>query len=128
MTKQKQDVASNDAPTKKLGGITGKGFMPGQSGNPRGDKVPAEVRAALKADTLPRYERLKQLSLEAERNGDLKTAATIELALLKKQIPDLSAVEVTGAEGGPVQMEQINPRRLSAEDLAKLREMVAKSS
>ena len=32
------NVATNEKPTKeyKLGGITGKGFMPGQSGNPSG--------------------------------------------------------------------------------------------
>ncbi len=29
-------VANNEKATKKIGGITGKGFMPGQSGNPLG--------------------------------------------------------------------------------------------
>ena len=29
-------VANNGETTKKLGGITGKGFMPGKSGNPSG--------------------------------------------------------------------------------------------
>ena len=30
------NVENNEKTTKKLGGITGKGFMPGQSGNPGG--------------------------------------------------------------------------------------------
>ena len=30
------DVANNPKSTKKLGGVTGKGFMPGVSGNPSG--------------------------------------------------------------------------------------------
>lgn len=30
------NVANNENSTKMLGGITGKGFMPGQSGNPSG--------------------------------------------------------------------------------------------
>lgn len=116
-----KDVGSNAIATKKLGGVTGKGFMPGQSGNPRGDNLPPEVRAALKVDTLPRYERLKKLSLDAEEKGDLKTAAHIELALLKKQIPDLSAVEVTGEGGGPLQVAAVDVRKLNAEGLAALR-------
>lgn len=33
---QSVDVANNEKSTKKLGGITGKGFMPGVSGNPSG--------------------------------------------------------------------------------------------
>lgn len=37
MAKKSQRVDSNEkTTTKKLGGITGKGFMPGQSGNPAG--------------------------------------------------------------------------------------------
>ena len=31
-----ESVANNEKTTKKLGGITGKGFMPGKSGNPSG--------------------------------------------------------------------------------------------
>ena len=33
-----ESVESNEKATYKLGGITGKGFMPGQSGNPGGRK------------------------------------------------------------------------------------------
>lgn len=31
-----ENVANNETNNKMLGGITGKGFMPGQSGNPSG--------------------------------------------------------------------------------------------
>lgn len=31
-----ESVESNEITTKKLGGVTGKGFMPGKSGNPGG--------------------------------------------------------------------------------------------
>ena len=97
-------------------------WKPGESGHPAGrPPLPKEVRDALKADTLPRYLRLMKLSLDAEANGDLKTAAHIELALLKKQIPDLSAVEVTGEGGGPLQVAAVDVRKLDAAGLAALR-------
>lgn len=114
----------------KLGGVTGKGFMPGQSGNPGGMKaLPPEVREALRADTLTRYVRLKQLSEKAEKDGDIKTAAYIELQLLKKQIPDLSSVEVTGEGGGPLEVRSsIDATKLTVEELRALRAMQAKSA
>lgn len=36
MSEDKLAVANNGKTTKKLGGSTGKGFMPGKSGNPSG--------------------------------------------------------------------------------------------
>jgi hypothetical protein len=72
--------------------------------------------------------RLKKLSKEAETQGDLKTAAHIELQLLKKQIPDLSSVEVTGADGGPLEVSQrIDVTKLTAAELIALRAMQVKS-
>ena len=56
-----------------------------------------------------------------------ETAAIIELALLKKQIPDLSSVEVTGADGGPLQTQAIDVRRLTRDELLALKAMQAKS-
>lgn len=103
-------------------------FKVGNKGGPGRPALPPEVREALKADTLPRYERLKKLSADAEAAGDLKTAAHIELALLKKQIPDLSAVEVTGADGEPLEVNaRIDVSKLSHDDLVALRVMQAKS-
>lgn len=120
-------MTTKDAASRQ--GAPGKPWAPGQSGNPRGRAaLPPEVRDALKADTLVRYERLKKLSKDAEESGDLKTAATIELALLKKQIPDLSAVEITGQDGGPLQLHQtIDLRKLSEAELRALKAMQEKS-
>lgn len=46
-----QDQPQNNAKPKKVGGVTGKGFKPGQSGNPggrpKGTSVTAELRRLL---------------------------------------------------------------------------------
>lgn len=48
-------VASNALPTgKKLGGITGKGFKPGQSGNPSGGSHPSREFGKFVRDWLER--------------------------------------------------------------------------
>lgn len=118
---------SDDAHSSKRA-APGRPFQPGVSGNPGGRAaLPPEVREALRADTIPRYLRLKELSKMAEENGDLKTAAHIELQLLKKQIPDLSSIEVTGEGGGPLQLQRIDTTKLSAEDLLTIRAIQAKS-
>lgn len=125
MTKRKKAVAGNVAAT---GGVTGKGFMPGKSGNPLGRAaIGAEMRATLQADTPARYERLKKLSAALEEQGDLKGASTIELALFKKQVPDLSAIEITGEDGGPIKTESIDVRKLSPADLLALKALRDKS-
>lgn len=36
VSRARQDVANNEKSTRRPGGITGKGFMPGRSGNPSG--------------------------------------------------------------------------------------------
>jgi hypothetical protein len=49
MAKKKTGVAGNAKATKRkmLGGITGKGFLPGQSGNPEGGRLRKPLTAAL---------------------------------------------------------------------------------
>jgi hypothetical protein len=111
-------VEGNDKATKKPGGITGKGFRPGRSGNPGGMKpMPADLKAALAADTWPRYERLKALSAKAEAEGDLKTAAHIELSLLKKSVPDATTLIIQGPDGGAVQVTRLDPKKCTREQL-----------
>lgn len=120
----KKRVGSNEAATKKPGGVTGKGFMPGQSGNPKGRAPLAEeVREALAADTLTRYAKLKELSSKAEKDGDLKTAATIELALLKKTVPDATELVVHVPNGVTVRKLELDPRKLTKEQLEMLRDL-----
>ena len=104
---------------KGTGGITGKGFKPGQSGNPTGRAaVPPEVRAALQADTMEHYAEAKRLIALAETQGDLKTALTGRLALLKKTVPDASELVVSMPDGLTVRTVRIDPRKLTAEQLA----------
>ena len=121
-----KDVAPNAPATpprrgRGSGGVTGKGFKPGQSGNPRGTSLPADVREALVADTLDRYARIKRLSLDAEAAGDLKTAAHIELALLKKTVPDATELVLKVPDGLTVRTVKIDTRRLTKEQLEALR-------
>ncbi len=62
-----------------------------------------EIRAKIQASQL--INRLTDHAL-----GDVELTSTqvraIEI-LLKKSVPDLSAMELTGSDGGPVQHEQI---------------------
>lgn len=114
-------VESNSGATKQLGGVTGKGFMPGQSGSPGGRvPVPPEVRKALAADTLEHYEEAKRLIALAEETGDLKTALTGRLALLRKTVPDASELIISIPEGVNVRTLTIDPRKLSKEQLAAI--------
>ena len=43
--------------------------------------------------------------ISAAHIGALRLRADINMALLKKRLPDLKAVELTGPDGGPIQYE-----------------------
>ena len=53
-------VSNNEKSTKKLGGVTGKGFMPGVSGNPSGRPK----------DTLKEYVRKKLSNMSDEQREE----------------------------------------------------------
>lgn len=111
---------------KGTGGITGKGFKPGQSGNPNGRAaVPPEVRAALEADTLEHYEEAKRIIAAAEDAGDLKTALHGRLALLKKTVPDATELVISMPDGLNVRSITIDPRKLTPAQLAAVHAAVA---
>jgi hypothetical protein len=94
-------------------------WKPGQSGNPQGRAaVPPEVREALTSTTLPRLATLERLATEAETSGDLKTAAHIHLALLKKTIPDATELVISMPEGLTMRSITIDPRKLTETQLA----------
>jgi hypothetical protein len=57
------DVENNAEPTKMLGGITGKGFMPGQSGNPSGRPKKKHLTEA--------FEEMLEERLQDEQNREL---------------------------------------------------------
>jgi hypothetical protein len=111
-----KDVASKRPST---GGITGKGFLPGKSGNPSGRAaVPPEVRAALEADTLEHYSEAKRIIAAAEASGDLKTALHGRLALLKKTVPDATELVISMPDGLTMRSITIDPRKLTETQLA----------
>ena len=115
----KKRVESNKPAT--TGGVTGKGFKPGQSGNPGGRKpLPDDLKAALAADSLKLYQKAKQLAEKAEQEGDLKTAGTIVLGLLKKTVPDAQTLLVGDLEGKPLSLVRIDPRTLTGPQLDAL--------
>lgn len=114
----KKRVESNKPAT---GGITGKGFTPGQSGNPGGrKKLPDDLKAALAADSLALYKKAKQLAEKAEQEGDLKTAGSIVLGLLKKTIPDAQTLLVGDVDGKPLRLLRVDPKTLTKEQLEAL--------
>lgn len=104
-------------------------WKPGQSGNPKGRAaVPAEVRDALVADTMPRLKRLAKLSADAEAAGDLKTAAHIELALLKKTVPDAAELVVSVPDGLELRDRRIDLKKLSADEVKTFAALAAKAT
>lgn len=68
---------------KKLGGVTGKGFMPGQSGNPGGrpkktlDKALEAELAALGADGLTIAHAIAKKLVDKAKAGDVKATQLI---------------------------------------------------
>ncbi len=110
-------MAENSGKTAKRG----KPFKPGESGNPGGrPKLPSELKEALAADTLVLYEKAKDLAEKAEAMGDLKTAGSIVLGLLKKTMPDAQTLLVGDPDGKPLRTLVIDPKRLSKDELAML--------
>jgi hypothetical protein len=101
----------------------------GPSPNPGGRRaLPAELRDALLADTYPRYKRLQALAKKAEAKGDFKTAAHIELALLKKMVPDATELVVSMPEGLTVKDARVDPKKLNTEELKTLMALTAKAT
>lgn len=91
---------------KMPGGITGKGMKPGETRNPGGrPKLDPDVKAMLVSATPGRIRRLEKLSAKAEKKGDLKTAAHIEISLLKKTVPDTEELLFTTPNGEPLKVE-----------------------
>ena len=96
-------------------------FKPGHKGGPGRKKMPADLKAAIAADSLPLYEKAKALAEKAEKKGDLRTASTIVLALLKKSAPDATEFVVKMPEGLTVRTLRVDPKKLTREQLEALR-------
>ena len=91
----------------------------GPSPNPNGRAtISPEVRAALELDTMEHYTEAKRLIEAAEKTGDLKTALSGRLALLKKTIPDATELVISIPDGLTVRTLRVDPRKLNDEQLA----------
>jgi hypothetical protein len=103
------------APPKQLGGVTGRGFLPGQSGNPNGRPRTRGLLSALRAkvaeigpDGRPLEERLVAVLIEEALKGKHRLAAVelifdrlegrarqqIEVADITKELREKSTFEL----------------------------------
>ena len=110
-----------EAPQKKLGGITGKGFMPGQSGNPSGRpsrRLMTERYQGLMEQPLPEELKVALKLQPGATYGDAIVLAQARAALKGKteaarEITDRvdgkarQQVEVSGRNGGPVDLYEL---------------------
>jgi len=105
----------------------GRPFTPGNNANPGGrPKLPDDVKAALRTTTLPLLERALELLDICRAKRDRKTEASLILGLLKKTVPDTSALELAGKDGGPIRVAQAEAlKRIPTEKLAEWRALVA---
>jgi hypothetical protein len=118
-----QDVANNEdstAPPRQLGGITGKGFMPGQSGNPSGRpkrKPLSDAYSALLGQTVP-PEMARQLRIsEASTYAEVVAMALLKEAVKGKvnaaaEVADRVEGKITqpisGPDEGPIVVRSLN--------------------
>ena len=69
-------AVADNAPQRKLGGVTGKGFRPGQSGNPTGlPKGVAEVRAAARQHTAAAIATLAEIAASRKAPASARVSA-----------------------------------------------------
>ena len=93
-------------------------FKPGGPPGPGRPPMDPELKAVLAANTLPLYRKAEALAVKAEDGGDLRTASTIVLALLKKSLPDATEFVISMPEGLTMRSITIDPRKLKPEHLA----------
>jgi hypothetical protein len=96
----------------RLGGATGKGFMPGQSGNPGGRKKGTSITAILnrKLDELgddgrSRAEKIAEVIVREAEAGDYKFVDML-LQRTEGKIPD-KVLNVTAAEAKQMSDEEL---------------------
>lgn len=101
----------NNAPQRKAGGVTGKGFQKGVSGNPGGRPAgQAEFTALMRANSPEAARKL------AAAVADGKPWA-IELTLAYAWGKPTQRNEHTGADGGPIQTQQVEDTRAPIDEL-----------
>lgn len=114
-------AGNSDKAAKRRG--PGKPFPKGQSGNPSGRKpIPEDVKAALKALTPVAVRRLGEL---LESDNERVAVEAVKEALNRNLGKAPQTVELTGKDGGPVETRQVDPSKLTTEQLKQLRELLA---
>lgn len=94
-------------------------FKPGQSGNPGGQSK--EKRAFLERLRIDDVEDIYEALMSLVREGNAP-AVLRAVEYVAGKPPDV--VEVSGRDGGPVRVLKVDPKSLTAEELALLRRMM----
>lgn len=117
-------VGDNDKATpKKLGGVTGKGFKPGQSGNPAGGpKKPPELVARCKGMTGEVLDRLAEII----KSGDDRDAIPAGKLILAYGWGNPTQ-PISGEDGGPLMFANVDLSKLSDAQLSALQALRAAS-
>jgi len=79
-------------------------FVKGQSGNPSGRKTGGNTKVHALQHAIREVEKKKGKSLLIHAVEQAYKDRGVLIAILKKLIPDLKAVEVTGGEGGIIKI------------------------
>ena len=92
------DVANNE---KQIGGVTGKGFQPGKSGNPTGrPKVSTVFRNNCREFMSEEgWKKLKTIAVSTKRKDQIKA---LELIAAYAYGKPKQGVELTGEDGGEI--------------------------
>ena len=102
------DGVDNNPKQRKLGGVTGKGFMPGKSGNPGGRAPIVRDFQEMCREKTPQV--IEALQKALENPGERVRAAEV-LAAYGYGKP-LQRQEHTGANGGPIQTQVVEDLRM----------------
>jgi hypothetical protein len=97
------DVANNEETTPKLGGITGKGFMPGQSGNLSGRPKKKLIDWALEEELAALDSEEARKIAKALVQLAAKDVAAARLVTERTEGKPIQKLEHSGPDGSPVQ-------------------------
>ena len=109
-----QVIESTAEERAKNGRLSDGRFAKGNKGGGMKAMDP-DIKAMLVEATPDRIRRLEKLSRDAEDKGDLKTASYIEIALLKKVVPDTTTLLVGGNGDAPIEVSlvgKMTPKRM----------------
>jgi hypothetical protein len=115
---------NNGGTTKRPGGVTGKGFRPGKSGNPKGrPPLPEEVRNYARLYSIEALDALVKL-IRAKKTPAGARAMAIELLLNRGNGKPRQELELSGPGGKPL-IPTIPLKDLSDGTLAQLEAALA---